>query len=890
MIKEPGNTRRSFLAKNKLAIGWIQVITLLFWSIAPLRTARAVFVPNPGAAAGDEIMWAPLPGEPALPPAGGPAAALNADGVEMWFADFQAAVASGQLVFWQGGTFPEDGLWRTFGGQWHAPLGDSDNDGIPNGLDLYPEDASNRSFQWNGGTFTKNGIRHAFRAGLYAGTSADANNDGLPDCLDSWFTDPSSHGALQAWEGGTILINGEYSTFEAVSYYAETVNDGDGDGLPDEIDPFPSDTWNGTTYEWGPYQARVDGRLTPFLVQTYGGFYLDTDGDQIPDEADPYPEDPTNNTAWWDGGTYGDLAYAGCYHAANAPDENGNEIPDDIEASVQGVNVTEPAPTFWWPDTDPVTLTIQGVEHTFEPTLYSGEYHDTDGDGIPDPADPFPELASNDPPPTSGNSSSNPEPISEWWPGGTFGDYAYQGCFHNPSAGDGNGDGIPDDIDLSTGVYVGQQAASFTWPETGNSAYYTVANEVKEFFPNQYPGEWLDTDGEGIPDVADPFPDDPYNQNDSDGDGLPDAVEVLYPYQLSMANPLDAGYTREDGLSYLEAYRHNPNLPLNQMLDTTDSDGDSMSDLQELIYGLDPNNALDSLYDSAGDFVLNVEKVKKHLPLATYVGADTYQSVTGRDLSIVMSHNDWGLSVAERDWDGDGVSNQDELLVFKTNLGETTSKPTDAEIVDKILSTQVSATTLMNYQSLVSGGTDGGGATGGGTTGGGTTGGGSGDDGSGGGSGGSVKTRSMTGGGYYGKVVLYKKGAMTHVELTFTDTAGVQKSKSLGVEFSSAPKATLEKQVGEEIGTVISLTAQFDKTVAYSKEFNGGDHCPANYVPTPLPGYAIVPGSIRSTGDQSSNETIPIDTPVFDASDYLTEYTSQVWNWKITWDEQLINH
>ena len=750
IMKTPVSSRRSFLAKNKLAIGWIQVIALLFWTFAPLGTARAVFVPVPGAAAGEEIMWVPLPGEPAEAPASGPVTALNGAGVEVWLADFEAAVANGQLVFWQGGTFAEDGLWRTFGGQWHAPLGDSDNDDIPDGLDLYPLDPNNNSFLWDGDTFTINGIWHAFRSGLYAGSGADSNGDNLPDGLESWFTSPSAHGTLQHWAGGTILINGEYSTFAPVSYYADAMNDEDGDNLPDEIDPFPSDAWNNTNYTWGPYEARVDGVSVTYDIQTYGGFYADEDSDQIPDAADPYPEDPANNTAWWEGGTYDGVAYSGCYHMANAPDHNGNGVPDDVEASVTGVNVAAPESTFTWPETEPVTFIIQGTGWTFEPTVYAGELTDTDNDGIPDPADPFPQDASNE----GDGSSAGPSPTSEWWPGGTFGDYAYEGRFHDPTVGDGDADGIPDDIDLTTGIFVGQQAASFTWPDTGASAFYTVADEVQEFFPNQYPGEWLDTDGEGIPDAADPFPDDPYNQNDTDGDGLPDAVEALYPYHLSMVNPLDAGYSREDGLSYLEAYQHDPSIPLNQMLDTTDSDGDGMTDVQEIIYGLDPHNAMDALYDVAGDFVLNVEKVKKHLHLIIPVPQADYTTVTGRDYFFVANHNDAGLSAAERDWDGDGVSNQDELLVFKTNLGDSNSKPTDNELVEKILASQVSATTLMNYHNLVDGGSQGGGGGGGDSTvvtsGGGTGGADGGEGGVGDGSGGEIKEMRESG---YGSCV-----------------------------------------------------------------------------------------------------------------------------------------
>lgn len=625
-------------SRSRLIAGWMQILAVGLMTLQPFYSARALYVPSAEGAP----VWLPLSGEPAEAPAAANDTP-NPDGTLPWMLDFDAAVSSGTIRFWEGGTFPENGVWRSFGGQWYAATAapgvadDSDADGIPDALDLHPQDASNNSFAWEGGTFQINGIRHAFRADLYLGSGEDANSDGLPDSLLSWFTDPSAHGTLQYWSGGTLLINGEWNTFDPVSYYADTSRDEDGDGLPDEIDPFPSDPWNNTYSVWGPLDAVINGVSTHFDQTTTPGDGADADGDGIPDMADPYPADAANNSVWWQGGSFWvpeqtvHVDFPGQWIAANTPDSNGDGVPDGISA----------------------------------------------------------------PPPA-------PEENN-------------------------------------------QQTPTFVWPEA--SSTMLLGNVWTNFDPTTYSGPWADADSDGIPDVADPYPQDGYNANDSDADGLPDAVEALYPGLLDLNNSADATNLRPDGLTYLQVWSYYPGQPLDQPFGAgdgggsgdegggeptesePDADGDGMPDAWELANGLDPFDPVDAAQSLMGDFVLNGEKYQLGLnPLVPVTQAE-YESATGQSWSQFVANHVQNLSEPENDYDGDGVSNLDELVVFGTHHRDVNARPTDEQIIQAILATQVSATTLMNFQNLVGDGGGGGGGDGG--TGGGGDGGGGGDDGGG---------------------------------------------------------------------------------------------------------------------------------------------------------------
>ena len=167
---------------------------------------------------------------------------------------------------------------------------------------------------------------------------------------------------------------------------------------------------------------------------------------------------------------------------------------------------------------------------------------------------------------------------------------ASQGCYHAANVGDSDGDGIPDDLD----PYPNNQYNNSAWWYGG----YYVIDGSSLFLPDQW-----HVNGD----------------SDTDYDGIPDSVEVANG--MDRLNPADADHLRyfggqTDGISWKQAYdRH----WLDALQDnSTDTDGDGMSDLYETVNGLDMYNPADAVdarigYRNLGesvamnDFILNIE-------------------------------------------------------------------------------------------------------------------------------------------------------------------------------------------------------------------------------------------------------------------------------------------
>ncbi|MFC1812988.1 hypothetical protein ACFL03_09875, partial [Thermodesulfobacteriota bacterium] len=131
-----------------------------------------------------------------------------------------------------------------------------------------------------------------------------------------------------------------------------------------------------------------------------------------------------------------------------------------------------------------------------EPVLLSIEAGDTDGDGVPDDQDAFPE----DP--------------DEWEDvdGDGIGDNADPDIGAGPSSEDSDGDGVPDDQDA--------------FPDDPNESKDSDGDGIGDNAdPDTEAGETEDSDGDGVPDDQDAFPDDPNESRDSDGDGVGDNAD-----------------------------------------------------------------------------------------------------------------------------------------------------------------------------------------------------------------------------------------------------------------------------------------------------------------------------------------------------------------------------
>lgn len=618
--------------------------------------------------------------------------------------------AANNSDWWEGGTFFIDGCWQTLYGCYHAAdVGDTDADGIPDDLDPYPDDAGNFSVWWSGGGYTVDNTYRSWPPGYYPGAGSDHDADGIPDSVDP-YPDDSNNGNGYSnfwWNGGSFTI-GDAAVWWPAANYEGSWNDQDGDEIPDSLDPYPTDSNNGNTiptFWWEGGTFTVDNSSATWAAGNYPGSWNDLDGDGIPDCVDPYANDAGNgnsSTFYWGGGTFWinglEASYAPGDYAGPADAASWDSDSDGIP------NCLDPYPddsannTFDWSGGQ---FYVDGVLQTFYSGTYCGFSLDSDVDGMPDGLDPYPNDAEN----------------NTWiWSGGEFLiESSWQILPEQPCrAGfyDGDFDGIPDDIDPFP--YDSWNNTYYIWPASGNLTLM-IGNEPHVFTPTRYNDLWHDSDNDGIPDEADPLPADRFNANDTDGDGLPDSLEFAYSsLGLNPNDPDDAGHFREvsgeqDGLTWLQAYQYGW---WDQLVpETLDSDGDGMSDRYEFRHVLNPYHYMDALDTPAGDFVFNYEKAAQNPPLAPgdEVLPEDYTAVTGRVLSAVQSNHDPSKSNAENDWDGDGVSNLDEVFVFQTDVGSATSVADHAAILNAMLDGQTSLTTNIHYVFLLFG--DGGSGT-----------------------------------------------------------------------------------------------------------------------------------------------------------------------------------
>jgi|GEM_PF-2658242 len=631
-------------------------------------------------------------------------AGSGVDGDEDGFPDdlddrFINPASYGALQSWAGGTFLINGAPSTYGPlHYFAPaVADTDADGIPDELDAAPEDPWNGTyFHWSGGVFHVDGVPTTFAPRYHGGLFADGDGDTLPDVADPYPADPANNSAW--WSGGTFTIDGIPTEFPG-QWHRANAGDGDNDGIPEDMDPYPGDPNNPTLHQfiWQGGTFIINGQAQTLQPGTHPGVWADTDEVLIPDSLDPWPNDPSNNSAWWQGGTFTvdsqPHTFPAQWHRANAGDADADGIPDDLDPYPNDPLNPTPVTHSWTGG----VFRVNGVEQTLPGGTYPGLWSDVDGDTIPDAADPYP---------------ADPANNSLWWPGGVWliegAQQTLAAQWIAASAPDGDGDGIPDAFDPHPAD--SWNGTGWWWPEAP-SLTVKIHNQNVTFPRPHHLTPWSDSDGDGIPDIADPLPHDYYNGNDTDADGIPDSIEAQYPGLLDLSDPADAQSVRADGVSHLRAHLYNQQaaaasrpgliLPLTTLIpQERDTDLDTMPDRYEAAYGLNPFDNQDAAGNTHDDLVLLAEKAAAGLNPWEEVLPEDYLAVTGQDPST-MSNHDPVKSYAENDWDGDGVSNVDELLVFHTALRNTSSIPDESQILAAMLSGQVSQTTWLNFEHLI---------------------------------------------------------------------------------------------------------------------------------------------------------------------------------------------
>ena len=322
--------------------------------------------------------------------------------------------------------------------------------------------------------------------------------------------------------------------------------DSDGDGIVDTLDQCPST----------PNNTQVNAEGCP-----------DRDGDGIADTDDAFPDDPLNNA-----GPDGDLDGDGVKNSADLC----ADTPVGLQVNAEGCP-------------------------------------DRDGDGIADTDDAFPDDASE--------------------------------------SGDSDGDGAGDRGDYCPGTAVGVQVNA---------------------------QGCLDTDGDGVADIDDPFPNDPLDNSgpdgDLDGDGVNNSDDVCLG--TSTGAPVNTdGCPDADGDGVADADDAFPN----DASETADSDGDGVGDVSDQCAGTPGIEAVNGAgcTDSDGDGVADTDDPFPNDPFDN-TGPDGDADGDGISNAVDACPGTSGTAVTTEgcpDADGDGVADADDA--FPNNADETADNDGD---------------------------------------------------------------------------------------------------------------------------------------------------------------------------------------------------------------------
>ncbi|CAA0108082.1 Uncharacterised protein [BD1-7 clade bacterium] len=377
----------------------------------------------------------------------------------------------------------------------------------------------------------------------------------------------------------------------------------------------------------------------------------DTDGDGIPDDVERNigsdPMDPND-------------VYGG---DSGAADTDGDGIPDGLEdyiSSITGADIDTSTDT----DGDGVPDYLE-VQNGFDPLDASvpAVLADTDGDGINDGME---RILGTDPN-NSGDVDSDGDGVPDAIEAYLLSHFGISGV-NNQS--DTDKDGLPDYLEIVNG-YLPNNTNSPTANGEADSNMNMIADAV----------EWYLEMKRGFNDVA------VYSDNDSDG--LPDVLEIRRGSDASSQDsPVVNGQGDDDvnGISNAVA-SYLKDLGIRDLTPVKDSDGDLITDANEVAIGSDPlvSDEIDSDHDGLNDFIERY--LESHggvsVPAMTFLTdsdndglADYLEPLTANDENLpVPSDGSRGISAAvnhyfiqrgitvdqSSDFDADGVSDLDEI-------------------------------------------------------------------------------------------------------------------------------------------------------------------------------------------------------------------------------------
>lgn len=299
---------------------------------------------------------------------------------------------------------------------------------------------------------------------------------------------------------------------------------------------------------------------TPNILQIHGELdsVIQYDGGSI--LGDSYPSAPQTVNYW--------ANRSGCDSSPTVVNQldliSPNGYNDTIE--FEHLNCTAGNRVSLWgiPDGGHLPSVYSASDDDFAETILdwglTGYFPDSDGDGVRDDTDDFP----NDPNETLDSDGDGVGDNSDMFP-------------YNPNETlDSDGDGVGDNSDM--------------FPNDPNEILDTDGDGVgdnSDIFPND-PNETLDSDYDGVGDNFDMFPNDPNETLDTDRDGIGDNLD-LFPL-----NPLEHIDTDSDGVGdNSDVFPYDPGESL-------DSDGDGVGDNSDA-FPNDSNETLDSDSDGVGD-------------------------------------------------------------------------------------------------------------------------------------------------------------------------------------------------------------------------------------------------------------------------------------------------
>jgi len=381
-----------------------------------------------------------------------------------------------------------------------ASAADTDNDGVPDSQDAFPDDPAETTDQDNDGV------------GDNADT--DRDDDGVRNIHDAFPDDASE------WQD----IDGDGIGDNTDTVIDDTDGDGilnpqdvdiDGDGVPNRVDAFPYDSSETSDLDGDGVGDNSDGDLDgDGIDNTLDTFADDTDNDGIPNrddldidgdgvlnKDDTFPVDEAENKDL-DGDGVGDNGDTD--RDGDGIDDDSDTYPDDTDND--GIGNEQDSDD----DNDGVADILDDFPLNSAETLDSDEDGlgdngdaDRDGDGIANTSDAYPDDFDNDEIVDLSDTDRDDDGVPD-----------DEDAFPlNPAeTGDIDGDGVGDSIDSDRdgdGIF---NDADANPDDTDND---NIVNDQD-----------TDKDGDGVLDANDPFPLDVNESRDLDKDGFGDNVDT----------------------------------------------------------------------------------------------------------------------------------------------------------------------------------------------------------------------------------------------------------------------------------------------------------------------------------------------------------------------------